>query len=221
MGLARISVPLTRHQAAVVQLREAIICGELAPGAQIKDQELAAQLGLSSTPVREALVQLAAEGLVVSEPSRVKRIAPIDLKETVDLLKVQNRLWTIGYEWGAPNLGKQGLQRLREANAVHQQAMDRADIRGTISAALAFHLVLMEASGNRELVRVSVDRLPLIHRFVLLRMPWVVTAEAVNRHHAQILRHLEKGRIEAAIDAFQASNQALLRDAEKLRDAEH
>jgi DNA-binding GntR family transcriptional regulator len=51
MGLARISAPLTRHQAAVEQLREAIISGELAPGAQIKDLEIAAQLGLSSTPL--------------------------------------------------------------------------------------------------------------------------------------------------------------------------
>src|ERR1700728_355108 len=64
MGLARLSMPMTRHQAAVVQLRDAIVCGALAPGEHLKDLEIAAQLGLSSTPVREALVQLAAEGLV-------------------------------------------------------------------------------------------------------------------------------------------------------------
>lgn len=219
IGLGRLSTPVTLNRAVAAQLREAIVSGELAPGSLLKDGEVARQLGLSATPVREALVQLAAEGLVQIEPNRLKRVAPIDHQLMVELLQVQNELWALGYAWGAPRIGPAELEQLRRISAVHHDAIARADPRAAVGAAHAFHLVLMEASGNRELVRVSVDRLPLIQRYVLLFAPTIISAEMADQH-GRMLQALEAGDVPTATAIFNAISADLLGVAEHLRDAE-
>ncbi|MFA5547518.1 MAG: GntR family transcriptional regulator [Porticoccaceae bacterium] len=216
-GLARLKTPATLNAAASDQLREAIVTGRLAPGAQLKDGEVAAWLGLSATPVREALVRLAAEGLVEIEPNRSKRVAPIDHQAMVELLQVQNELWALGYAWGAPRIGKAELAVLDQLCGVHRDAIDAGDPRGAVAAAHGFHRVLMEASGNRELVRVSVDRLPLIQRYVLLCVPTLIVPE-MSRQHRAMVKALRGGDSAAAIAIFRAISEDLLRAAERLRD---
>ena len=68
------SLPLTRSEAIVRHLREEIVSGRLAPGTVVKDAELAESLGVSITPVREAIAQLAAEGLIDLSPNRTRRV---------------------------------------------------------------------------------------------------------------------------------------------------
>lgn len=216
-GLTRLQMPTTLREAIVEQLRKAIIAGELAPGTLLKDSELAAQLGLSTTPVREALVQLAGEGLVEIEPNRLKRVTPIDLDAIVELLEVQSQLWQLGYVWGAPRVGPAQLQRLREVHAAHAAAIARGDTAEVIAAAPEFHRVMVEASGNRELMRVSLDRMALIRRFVTLCAPWLATAEALD-HHQKMLEALERGDAAAAIAAYEDISSVLVDAAKALRD---
>lgn len=217
-GLRPLQTPVTLHQAAVAQLREAIVSGNLPPGAVLKDAEVAARLGLSATPVREALLQLAAEGLVEIEPNRLKRVTPIDHQAMVELIEVQIQLWALGYAWGAPHVGPQELARLAEANAAHRVAILGKDARGAVVAAQAFHLVLMQASRNRELVRISVDRLPLIQRYVVLCTPEIGTRKMIV-HHATMLEGLRRGDVRTTLAAFKTASGVLLAAAEALRDA--
>ena len=93
MGIARIQTPSTLREATVEHLRNEIITGNLKPGELLKEVELAAQLGLSPTPIREALVQLAGQGLVEIEPNRLKRVAPLNLPTMRELVAVQRVLW--------------------------------------------------------------------------------------------------------------------------------
>jgi DNA-binding transcriptional MocR family regulator len=75
--VGRFAVPLTRREAVLRQLRREIVDGTLASGAVLKDAELAARLGVSITPVREALGQLAAEGLVdIAQPDPLRNSKP-------------------------------------------------------------------------------------------------------------------------------------------------
>src|SRR5947209_3876660 len=75
----------TRRDAVVERLRDEIITGTLRPGTILKDGELASRLGLSITPVREALTQLAAEGLIEMPPNRPKRVALLTRRRTREL----------------------------------------------------------------------------------------------------------------------------------------
>src|SRR4051794_28317614 len=76
------------RDAAYVRLRDAILDGTLAPGEQLRDAELVAWLGLSRTPIREALARLEQQGLVESAPNRWTRVAPIDRDDARDAFEV-------------------------------------------------------------------------------------------------------------------------------------
>ena len=182
-----IEIPATLTQAAASQLREAIVSGELAPGTYIKEGELSKQLGLSVTPVREALVQLASEGLIEVAANRRKRVTPIDLQAMVELLEVQSRLWGMGYEWGAPKINPAQLELLHEIYRGHAKAIDEGDRPTVVAKAHQFHRIILEASGNRELVRISIDRLGLIGRFILLCAPEMASKEALEKHKSMLV----------------------------------
>ncbi|MDB6061986.1 MAG: GntR family transcriptional regulator [Verrucomicrobiaceae bacterium] len=219
MTLMRLQTPATLREAATDELRRAIVSGRLAPGALLKDTELAIQLGLSATPVREALMQLVAEGLVAIEPNKSRHVAAIDIGATVQLLQVQEALWSLGYSWGIPKIDAAAVAALRSINAALEAALAAGDLLSAVSAALSFHRAVMEASGNLELVRVSTDRLALIQRFVLLAAPWITSTKGLNDHKA-IVAAIERGDHAGAIAIFKASNAELLRAAITLRDAQ-
>lgn len=213
-----LQTPTTLHGAAVAELRKRIILGQLKPGMLLKDTEIATQFGLSNTPVREAFVKLAAEGLVEIVPNKYKRVTPIDYQAMVELLLVQNRLWELGYEWGAKNITEKELALLKKATEDQREAMFQSDAQTAVNASHDFHLVLMQASKNKELVRVSVDRLPLIQRFVILCMPWLPTNEMLDIHEKMFLA-FKAGKTDSAIILFRQAYNAFLNDVIKLRDS--
>jgi len=103
-------VPLTRREAVARQLREEILSGHLLPGTLLKDAGLAARLGMSITPVREAITQLAAEGLVDISPNRTRKVAGFTLKSALDLVDVMELLACAGFTAGAENLTDEHLR---------------------------------------------------------------------------------------------------------------
>jgi len=216
-ALIPLDAPATRGAAAARRLREAIISGALAPGTILKDLEVATHMGLSPVPLREAMVQLAAEGLVEIAPNRWKRVAPLDHDAVVELLAVQQRIWEIGYEWGAPHLGKSDLLALATIQNAHSEAITMGDINAAVEAAMGFHLVFMRASGNRELFRISIDRLPLIRRFVLLAAPDMVSRQGQDIH-SRILDAMRRCDIPACLAHFRDAGTLLLDVARAARD---
>lgn len=209
--------PVTLKGAVVEELRWRIIMGDLPPGMTLRDTEVAQQMGLSNTPVREAFVNLAAEGLVEIIPNKSKRVAPIDGQAMVDLLLVQSHLWELGYQWGGKNVGKAELRELQQSINTQRRAMLAGDRLAAVGASLDFHLVLMTASGNQELVRVSVDRIPLIQRFVILQLPQLPNQEMLDIHQS-MYRAFEDRQPENAIALFRQAYGSLLNAAMKTRD---
>ena len=114
-------MPLTRREAVARQLREEILSGQLLPGTLLKDAELAARLGMSITPVREAITQLAAEGLVDISPNRTRKVAGFTLKSALDLVDVMELLACAGFAAGTENLTDDHLARL---GALHDRCRD-------------------------------------------------------------------------------------------------
>ncbi|NJN17967.1 MAG: GntR family transcriptional regulator [Oscillochloris sp.] len=134
MGVTRLQSPATLREATVAHLREQIVTGKLEPGEQLRDTEVANQLGLSPTPVREALVQLAGEGLVEIESNKMKRVAPLNLKTMAELYAVHRVLWETGYAWGAPQVGPEALDALGGALVELEEALGRNQIRAALLA---------------------------------------------------------------------------------------
>lgn len=190
--------PPTRRQAVVDRLRTAIVAGDLAPGALLREVALATSLGVSATPVREAVGELAAEGLVEIEAHRLKRVAPIDLKAMHDLFQVQAQLWRLGYIWGMPKIGPAELDALDAAVTRYRDALDEDRPLDAIRASHDFHTAVITASGNGELLRSTLDRRSLIARFILLHGRATLSLKGLRNHEA-ILKSLRRENEAAAL----------------------
>jgi DNA-binding GntR family transcriptional regulator len=153
-------VPLTRREAVARQLREEILSGRLPPGTLLKDAELAARLGMSITPVREAITQLAAEGLVDISPNRTRKVAGFTLKSALDLVDVMELLACAGFTAGAENLTDEHLARLRTRYEEFTDALKRGDTAMAQASGADFSTIVILAGGNVEL-QAMVDQVVL------------------------------------------------------------
>lgn len=132
-------------------LRERILAGELAPGSRLHQAGLAKALGISRTPLREALGRLAADGLVELLPNRGARVAevgPEDMRAGYDARLV---IEPAAAALAAARGDRDAIARMRDAIAEHRAAL--RDVPAAFAANRAFHLALVEASGNPYLVR--------------------------------------------------------------------
>ncbi|HEX5571243.1 MAG TPA: GntR family transcriptional regulator, partial [Ktedonobacterales bacterium] len=142
-------------------LRDALVAGELAPGERLRDQELAARLGVSRTPVREALQRLEDEGLVETAPRALTRVAPLDAVAARESFPVVAALHALGARHGVARLSAADIAEMRAANeelAGAIAALDPATVRRAIAADDRFHGVLLRAAGNGEITR-ALERL--------------------------------------------------------------
>jgi DNA-binding GntR family transcriptional regulator len=194
-------VPLTRREAVVQRLRAEILSGELPPGTLLKDAELAARLGLSITPVREAITQLAAEGLVDISPNRTRKVAGVNLKSALELADVMELLACAGFAAGVENLTEEHLARLRTRYAEYTDALSRGDVAMAQSAGADFSTIVILAGGNRELQALVDQVVTRSLRMLSLRAdsdlwaPWV-------EGYRDVLELLEKGERERAVARY-------------------
>ena len=169
-------------------LCDAIVTGTLAPGEDLHDDELCGWLGLSRTPVRDALARLKDEGLVDMAPQRYTRVAALtlrDVHETVPLLAAIHALAT---ELAVPHLGPDEHEALQAANEEFVAALRARDGPAAYAADDRFHAVFARACGNDEVGRV-LDRLtPRLHRLERLGGDLLPGRRSVAQHHAIISR---------------------------------
>jgi DNA-binding GntR family transcriptional regulator len=145
------AIPLTRREAVERQLREEIVSGALPAGSVLKDAEVAARLGVSITPIREAIAQLAAEGLIDIAPNRTRRVTQVTQKSALELVDVMGVLACAGVEWGVDNLTRSHRDQMAKRLQEFVDALARGDVTAAGSAGADFSTIAIMASGNREL----------------------------------------------------------------------
>jgi DNA-binding GntR family transcriptional regulator len=145
------AVPPTRTAAVVRQLRNEIVTGELPPGTLIKDAELAARLGVSITPVREAIAQLSVEGLIDIAPNRTRHVTKVTQKNALELIDVMGVLACAGFEWGVENLTDTHLDLMRRRQKEFVEGLASGNVLAAGAAGADFSTTVILASGNREL----------------------------------------------------------------------
>ena len=173
-------------------LREALVSGELPPGQRLHDQELAAQLGVSRTPVREALQRLEDEGLVETSPRALTRVSPLDARAAREAFPVVAALHSLAARSGAPRLTPAELEEMRAANTAFAAAIAAADPSDpdTIARAIAaddrFHGVLLSAADNEELMRALERLMPKVRRLEYAQFGSLAGRRSVQQHEAII-----------------------------------
>lgn len=206
-------------KAAVVHdaLREEILAGDLAPGASLLQEEIAARLGVSPTPVREAFGLLEAEGLVQRRPHRGVVVAvarQLSSWEAEAIYKARHAIEEVAVRRLAAGEDPQLLAQLETVVQGADQARHAGDFVGYRQAMPRFHRELGLGTGSPELQAVMVQLVSQTQFFVAS-----LTNDGLrraNRHHRAILAAVRSGDAEAALDAAQRHLDENLRDVRKL-----
>jgi DNA-binding GntR family transcriptional regulator len=186
-----LSTPLTRpslHDELVTRLRQAVVEGVLAPGSKIPERELCENLGVSRTPLREALKVLATEGLVVLEPNRGARISEITMEEMEAAFPVIAVIEGLAGKLACERASDAEIAAIVSRHDDMFRAYDAGDRSGYFKANRAIHDALMAAARNPVLehhyamLSYRVERARLLANISEAR--W---AEAVEEHRAIVL----------------------------------
>jgi DNA-binding GntR family transcriptional regulator len=141
----------TLAEQAADELRNLILLEKLKPGENIPERETADALGVSRTPLREALRLLAAEGLVEVEPLRPPRVANPSLEELKQLLQVQGALEGLAGELTCEMASDQELRNIADIEAQMRELSDQPDALKFFECDMKFHRAIVEAAHNPRL----------------------------------------------------------------------
>ncbi len=175
-------------------LRAAIVDGTLEPGERLVDAELCAWLGVSRTPVREALTHLEKMGLVLISPGSRTVVAPLDVRAAVEAQAVAASMHELAAREAVPMVNEGHLAAMETANAEFAAALARADVDAAIAADDAFHRVFVDLAANRMLAGILEDVTPLLRRMERVRFASLSGRSSVAQHRSII----EKARMRDA-----------------------
>jgi len=182
---------------AAEEIRGAILSGALLPGTRIKQEELAARLGVSREPVRQALLLLQREGLVSTEPGRTATVARLDRRVIADVYEFREVVDGLVAAKVAKRPGL-GLANLDEIVVRGREAVRVRSVRRLIDLDIAFHVGLYEAANNRVLIDVMRDQWNHIRRVVAMVLGEPSYRERVWDEHAAILQAIRSGKAQRA-----------------------
>jgi DNA-binding GntR family transcriptional regulator len=181
-------------------LRHLMSRGEIQPGSFINQDELAARLGVSRTPLRDALLQLEAEGFVAILPRRGVRVQPLALEDIRHLYELVGALEGAAVLAAFPKLGSAEIRALRRLNAEMKDAVIAGDFDRYYDRNLAFHDVFLDRCGNELLVRIVRTKKQRLYdwpRRQGLVKEWEL---ASLEEHAAFVELVAKGEARAAAD---------------------
>lgn len=178
-------------------LRDAIVDGTLVPGERLRDAELEEWLGVSRTPIREALLRLERAGLVIARPGRSTTVAPVDQRATMQAQDVAAAMHELAMRLAVPHLTDADLDAMARANEGFGRALRAGDVEAALTADDDFHAVAVRASENTLIADVLEQAAPLLRRVERLRFGSLSGRGSVAQH-ARIVELARAGEGEAA-----------------------
>lgn len=179
-------------------LREAILRGELKPGERLMEIALAERLGVSRTPIREAIRKLELEGLVIMIPRRGAQVAKITEKDLTDVLEVRIGLENMVIEKACHLMTPEQLNRLEEAERDFEKAMADGDLKKLAIADEQFHNLIYEACDNRRLLQMLSNLREQLYRYRIEYMKDEDTRNLLVEEHRDIYEAISMRDIERA-----------------------
>ena len=190
------------------RLRDAVVDGTLAPGEQLRDGDLATWLGVSRTPVREALQRLAHAGLVHTTPGRSTTVASLRRRDIRNAQVVVAAMHRLAVEEAVGRLTAADLDAMRAANERFADALRRGDVDAAVAADDDFHGIPVAAAANAAIETVLDQFTPVLRRLERLRFA-SLTGRASVALHARLVDRCEAGDAEAAAHVSHETWEAL------------
>ena len=159
-------------------LRQAILTGELKPGERLMEIHLADRLGVSRTPIREAIRKLELEGLVVMIPRKGAQVAKITEKNLKDVLEVRRALDTLAVRLACKRMDDTYKKQLREACDEFAKVVKCSNTKDITEADVRFHDIINQSTGNDRLIQLVNNLAEQMYRY---RLEYIKDAAYHNR----------------------------------------
>ncbi len=179
-------------------LRNAIIQGEFQPGERLMEITLAKKLGVSRTPVREAIRMLELEGLVVMIPRKGAEVANITVKDLKDALEVRMALESLSVRLACERIDEEGKEELKSACMKFKEAINSKLVPAIVEADEHFHNVIYKASKNPKLINMAQNLREQVYRYRVEYVKDFSYHDNLIREHDQITMAILKGDKESA-----------------------
>ncbi len=182
-------------------LRQAILRGELKPGERLMEIQLANKLGVSRTPIREAIRKLELEGLVLMVPRKGAEVAQITEKSLRDVLEVRKALEKLAVELACDRIGPEAIEELRWAARAFKTTLQYEDVTAIAEADVKFHDIIYRATDNERLIHLLFKLREQMYRY---RVEYLKRKEAhpvLLKEHDLIIEMIQKADKERAADA--------------------
>lgn len=192
-------------------LREAILKGDLKPGERLMELQLAAKLGVSRTPIREAIRMLEQEGLAVTMPRKGAEVAKMTLKDMEDVLEIREALDELAVRIACEKITDEQMKRLTDAKDLFETSTRSGDVKMIAEADVSFHDVIYEATGNPKLETLLNNLREQVYRYRVEYIKDPQNYPVLIREHEAILLALKERNVKKAERAMHehVANQAV------------
>lgn len=183
------------------ELKMQILKGEITPGTRMMEVEMAEEMGVSRTPIREAIRKLEKEGLVTIEPRRGAYASKISTKDMIEILEVRQNMEGLAAYFAAQRMQDEDKEKLQVLAQEYEAAVEARDTAEMIKIDTKFHHTIVEGCDNKILMQIMEQLQELVLRFRYLYYDNFKRGEKMPAEHAAIYKAIIKGDEQAAREA--------------------
>jgi len=180
------------------KLRQEILTGKLKPGERLREIQLANKMGVSRTPIREAIRMLELEGLVKMLPRRGAEVAEITQKDLNDVIEVRTALEQLAIELACKHMTSSGIDLLKENVCEFEKEMPKKDVSKLASIDVRFHDIIFEATDNKRLIQLLNNLREQMYRYRLEYLKDSNVHNVLLDEHRKLIKNLEERDIAMA-----------------------
>lgn len=173
-------------------LREAILKGELKPGERLMELQLAERMGVSRTPIREAIRMLEQEGLAVTIPRKGAEVARMTEKDMEDVLEIRAALDELAVQLACDEITEEQVKNLKVAMRGFEESIRTGDVKRIAEADVAFHDAIYKATGNPKLVSILSNLREQVYRYRVEYLKDEKSYPALVKEHQELLEGILK-----------------------------
>lgn len=168
-------------------LRQSILDGKLEPGKRLMEIQMAEQLGVSRTPIREAIRKLELEGLVVMVPRKGAYVADVSIKDILEVLEIRMVLEGLAASLAAERMSDDEIKELTSICEQFKKYYEEDNIEGMIEKDVEFHDCIFNSTGNEKLNQISQSLREQIYRFRVRYISRYDKAKELVEEHQALL----------------------------------
>lgn len=200
-------------------LRQAILRGEFKSGERLMEIQLANKLGVSRTPIREAIRKLELEGLVIMIPRKGAEVADITEKSLRDVLEVRKALEELAVQLACEKITQEELEELEKAGENFKKVLKRSkDITEVAEADVRFHDVIYMATDNQKLIHLLNKLREQMYRYRVEYLKNPDVHEQLTQEHEEIVYHIKRReKVEATAVTCQHIDNQVSAVTDKIR----